>query len=29
MLAASSGSLTRLLIPILRAWRIAYRQPDG
>jgi tetraprenyl-beta-curcumene synthase len=28
-LEAASGSLTRLLIPVLRAWRIAHRQPDG
>jgi hypothetical protein len=28
-LAAGSGSLTRLLIPILRTWRIAYRHRDG
>ncbi|HEV7754119.1 MAG TPA: DUF2600 family protein [Baekduia sp.] len=28
-LAAAGGSLTRLLIPILRAWRIAYRHRDG
>jgi tetraprenyl-beta-curcumene synthase len=29
VLAGHGGELTRLLIPILRAWRIAYRHPDG
>jgi tetraprenyl-beta-curcumene synthase len=26
-LVGSGGALTRLLVPILRAWRVAYRQP--
>jgi tetraprenyl-beta-curcumene synthase len=29
VLAGNGGALTRLLIPVLRAWRIAYHQPAG